>query len=299
MMTLTHAITLFLDQYKASTREGFNYPLQSMAAFIGPARPLDSIRPEHLIEYANTLDRRDYAAATVRKHVKCLRTFFNWLVKIEAIDKSPARAVRLASVPAGIDRDKAMTDAELNAILDYTRHKSSPRDHALILFLADTGCRAGGAANLKLEDLDLDNLRAIVLEKGEKTRPVAYGEDCARAIRIWLLKRPTAAGRFVFSRTQKAISADSVSLVVRRACIRVGIRSLGSHSLRHRKGHQLADNHVAVSVAAKALGHSDPVITMRHYYPHDWDRAEVELKKLAVQRSRKPKNIISLVKDAE
>jgi integrase len=297
-MKLNNAINLFLNQYKPSTQEGFRYPLRFLADFIGPARPITAIRPEHLIEYANTLNDRDYAPATVRKHVKCLRTFFNWLVKIEAINKSPAAAIRMASVPSGIDRDKAMTDAELNRILEYTRHKSSPRDHALILFLADTGCRAGGAAHLKVEDLDLDNLRAIVLEKGEKTRPVAYGDDCARAIRIWLLKRPTSAGRYVFSRTQKALDSKTVSSIVRRACIRVGVRSLGSHSLRHRKGHQLADAHVSASVAAQALGHSDPVITLRHYYPDDWQRAEAELKKLAVAREEKPRNIIML-KDAE
>lgn len=293
-MNLQRAIDLFLDQYKPSTRESFQYPLKYMQDFLGPGRPVDAIRPDMLVEYANTLNHRDYAPATIRKHIKAIKTFFNWLVRIDALTKTPAHAIKQKTVSQTIDRDKAMTERELNTILDYVRYK--PRDHALILFLADTGCRAGGAANLTIDDIDLERCTARVTEKGEKTRPVIYGNDCARAIRIWLIKRPATAGRYVFSRKHNPISAAQVSKIVRRACKKVGVRSLGSHSLRHRKGHQLADNRVAPSVAATAMGHSDPLVTLRHYYPQDWERAEDALRELTIQRTRKPDNVIKMGK---
>ncbi len=290
-MNLTHAIQVFLGQYKPSTRRALEYPLLSMAEYVGPARPVDSIKPEHLIEYAAALEERPYAPVTVRKHIKSIKTFFNWLVKIDALIKSPAVVIKAKRLQAYVSRDKAMTDGELERILSYVKWK--PRDHALLLFLADTGCRAGGAAGLKDGDLDLEHCSAVVTEKGEKTRPVAYGVDCARAIRVWLLKRPREA-RYVFSRSVKPMTAAAVSQIVRRACKKVGVRSLGAHSLRHRKGHQLADAKVAVSTAATALGHSDVLTTLHYYYPRDWASAEKELRKLAHHREAETGKIIQL-----
>ncbi len=42
----------------------------------------------------------------------------------------------------------------------------SPRDYALALFLADTGCRVAGVVGLKFGDLDLEHGTAEVFEKG-------------------------------------------------------------------------------------------------------------------------------------
>jgi integrase/recombinase XerC len=206
---------------------------------------------------------------------------------MEELDKSPARVLKQRRLPTYIERDKAMTDDELARVLEQVRF--NPAHRAIILFLADTGARAGGAAGLTLDNLMLPERRARVTEKGDKSRLVAFGDNCALAMTEWLLRRPHKAGIYVFSRSQKPLTSDSISQIVRRACLAAGVRSLGSHSLRHRKGHQLADNRVAPSVAATALGHSDPVITLRHYYPADWESAERELRKLTTPDSLAPR----------
>lgn len=277
-MELYKAVDLFLNEHKPTTRRSHAYSLRPMRDFLGPSRPVDAVRPEHVLEYAHTLLNRSLAPASIRKHYKAIKAFFNWLVRIELIARSPAAVLRSPGYETYVSRDKAMTDVELNRLLDFVKWK--PRDHALILFLADTGCRAGGAAYLTTADLELDTLRAYVTEKGDKRRPVAYGPACGRALRLWLFKRPRSAGDYVFSRGARAVKPENISQIVKRDCLKAGIRPLGSHSLRHRKGHQLADAHVAPTIAATALGHSDPVVTLHHYYPADWDSAERELRKL-------------------
>lgn len=294
-MMLRAAANLFLGQYdNPGTRRAYRDILRPLVAYLGPDRPIDRLQPVDVVEYQQSLRQKGYADATVRKHTKGIKTFFNFLVRHELIDVSPARTIQARKLPTYISRDKAMTDDELERILDFVKWK--PRDHALIRFLADTGCRAGGASKLRVQDLDLPNYRAVVIEKGSKTRPVAYGEACAQAIRIWLLQRPAEAGDFVFSSTDTPIKPDNISLIVRRACLEVGVRSLGSHSLRHRKGHQLADAKVAPSIAATALGHSDPTITLQHYYPADWESAEKELRKLALPDDNVAAKVIRLRK---
>lgn len=247
---------------------------------LGSERSIGDVRPVDLVAYAHTLREKSYSDATRRKHIKSLKTFFNWLVKIEVLETSPARFLRQEKLKPYVDRDKAMSDPELRKLLEYARWK--PRDYALILFLADTGCRAGGAAGLKLEHLDLVNRRATVMEKGEQTRPVKFGRATCRALAQWLQKRPTVGG-YIFSRDGSPIQAKNLSQVVRRDCLAAGLRSLGSHSLRHRKGHQMADARIAPSIAARALGHKDVMTTMHNYFPSDFASAEAVLEELAFQ----------------
>lgn len=282
-MRLKTAVDLFLSRHLSkSTIKAYRSILLPLSAKLGD-KPVREIRPADLIGYVGSLNP-DYSPATRNKIVKGIKALFNWLIEIDELEKTPAGAVKVRKPPREIPREKAMSDIELETILRWTYPK--PRDYALILFLADTGCRAGGAAGLKVKDIDLTRRRAIVTEKGQKTRPVVFGEDCANAIRRWLLVRKFH-GEYVFSRIRTPLQSAQVGQIVRRACLAAGVRSLGSHSLRHRKGHQFADNKIAPSIAATALGHSNVHVTLEHYYPTDFESAEEALRQLATDTSKK------------
>ena len=282
-MLLSKAISLFLGEHKATTRKTYAASLTIMQGYIGPARPIADIQPAHVIEFfQNRIYNQNYAPATIQKHTKTVKTFFNWCVRVDLLVKSPALAVRGRKLPGNVSREKAMTDAELAAIIEAVRW-DKPRDFALILFLADTGCRRGGAAGLQLKDIDWGKLRATVTEKGEKSRPVAFSALCALALQRWLANRQAhykIKGPYVFSTDGSPMKAENVSLIIRRAAAAAGVRVLSSHSLRHRKGHQLADSRIAPSIAATLLGHSDVTITLKHYYPADWESAEAAAREL-------------------
>lgn len=289
-MKLEKAVQLFLLQYpNKATHRAYRCVLQQLVEALDGQTSVKSLTPADLLAYSVELMQRNYADATKMKHIKSLKTFFNWLVEMEVIDRSPAKKLPCQRPPRRISREKAMTDAELEKLLDYVKWK--PRDHALILFLADTGCRAAGAAGLQVKDLDLTAAQATVREKFNKERIVFFGAECARALRVWLLKK--GRGDYVFSRTERPLSADNLSHLVRRNCVRAGIRSLGSHSLRHRKGHQFADARIAPSIAATALGHENVTITLEFYYPTDYDSAARALQELAITPPL-PANVIKL-----
>lgn len=275
-MRLHEAVDLFIRDYpNQHTQRAYEGVLTPMLRMFGPDRNVTRVCPVELLEYSHYLhsDERGLSPASIHKHIKTIKTFFRWMHRLELIPTNPAQNLRQKRLPKAVEKSKAMTDAELEKLLDYFKYH--PRSYAIALFLADTGCRAGGVANLKIQDLDLDHCRAVVLEKGNKKRPVVFGEPSRAAMAAWLLQRPRCDDcDYVFVHDGLPLSAAAISQIIRRGCIRVGIRSLGSHSLRHRKGHQLADAGVAPTVAATALGHSDPTITLQFYYPHDWDRAE-------------------------
>lgn len=286
-MHLDRAIHLFLGEYIASTRRAYGYTLNEMLAYIGPARPLTDIRPDHLIEYVQHLRKRPSlkSPASVNKHIKTIKTFFNWCVKTGFLEVSPARGLKRVRQASSVDRVKAMPDHVYEELLAYTRYH--PRHHALVLFLGDTGCRIGGAAGLRWRDIDLKHRRAVVTEKGKPPRPVFFGDVCAQALASWRMRHPMR-GDYVFSDDGRRIHNDNLGQMFRRACIRAGIGSWGPHSLRHRKGHQLADASVAPSLAAKALGHESIMTTLDYYYPDDWESVQQAISDLAKTTTHEP-----------
>lgn len=297
-MELKKAIELFLGEFIPTTRTSYTYPLTLMRDWIGATKTLDAIQPAMLIEYLQVVVKpRNYAPATHHKHVKTIKTFFNWCVRMELISKSPAQVVKNKRLRTAIDREKAMTDAELQRLLDVVKHK--PRDFALVMFLADTGCRRGGVAGLRLEDIDWSALTAKVTEKGSKERRVAFGEACAKAIQQWLVfrgERYKITGVYVFTRHGEKMHANNVSLMIRRACKIAGIRIRSAHSLRHRKGHQLSDAGISPSIGAIVLGHEDPKITLDHYYRRDWDGAERAFRQLLTDPEKPVEESVKIVR---
>lgn len=122
----------------------------------------------------------------------------------------------------------------------------------------------------------------MVTEKGDKTRPVAFGSLCVEALKKWQQRRPKSAGEYVFSPRKTPMLPACISQVITRVCVRAEVRPLGSHSLRHRKGHQFAAIHEAPTTAALAMGHSNVMDTLGAYYPQGWARTEDALRVLTV-----------------
>lgn len=277
-MRLRDALKIFIGEYsKATTRRAYTQVLEAFVTEMGPGREVDQVRAAEIITFINDVRDKNLSPYTLQKYIKALKRFFKRLEELGEIKESPARVLRQKRLAPKVGKDKAATDNEVELILKVCF--GDARNYALVYFIADTGCRAGGAATLRLSDLDLGNLTAKVVEKGDKARPVWYSSECAHALKLWIVERPPVPGDYVFCTYEgQPLSSAAVSQIIRRAAIRAGVRSMGSHALRHRKGHQLADSGVAITVAAAALGHSDSRITADFYYPHDLDRAEAAIR---------------------
>lgn len=308
-MKLLKAFELFIGTYnKESTRRAYETTIRPLVTALGPIRDVTSVTPADLIAYANELktgevrylthptrpnQKKRISAATYNKQIKGIKRFFNWLVEIDELTVSPAGKLKKEKLPRAVDREaKAATPEEIQMIFMATFGHT--RNYALVRFLADTGCRAGGASGLRIKDVDLTNRKAIVTEKGDKTRPVWFSDETAKWLGIWLAERPVWDHDYVFGSKDGNLSSSSVSQIVRRACKKARIRSLGAHALRHAKGFALSDKKVSPTVAAVALGHDSPQTTMDSYYPQDYERAEQ-----AIRETHEPSKIVHLKRKTE
>lgn len=274
-MNLNEAIELFIDrpEIRPATRLTYKKDLQHMAGFLGEKRPISEVLPTDILRYGNFLNKSEtiQSAHTFNKKVKSMRTFFNWCVTAQIIEKSPAAILKRKPVNHAVPKSKAMPDKHLMRLLEYvaqTPRGWHPREEALIRFLADTGCRISGAASLKEDELDLKNRSAKLYEKGKvEPHTVRFGRECAHAISSWLLQRKADKGRYVFSEDGHRMTNDSLGQYFTRLCQRAKIGTWGPHSLRHRMGHKAIEKY-PVSIVAKMLGDTVDVV-IKHYLPQD------------------------------
>ena len=136
-------------------------------------------------------------------------------------------------------------------------------EHALLLFLYNTGARASEAAGLQVEDLHLpertgENARATIHGKGEKIRITPIWTSTAKALAALSGDRPPGCGSVFWSRHRKPYTRHGIIELVERAAARVPElegRRITPHSLRHTCACHLLRSGVDINTIRAWLGH--------------------------------------------
>ncbi|MGD0575014.1 MAG: tyrosine-type recombinase/integrase [Anaerolineales bacterium] len=128
---------------------------------------------ELLREWADDLPARGLKVRSCWTAIVNARAFFNWMAEEEITPTHIARRLEKPRLPKHLP--KAFTPEQVTKLLDTAATGQNPeRDEALILFLLETGCRRGGAANLGMDDLNLEAApcsRRRATSRGSPTSP--------------------------------------------------------------------------------------------------------------------------------
>jgi integrase len=159
-----------------------------------------------------------------------------------------------------------------------------PRDLALVLFAADTGCRRGEIRSLRISNLDLDKMEASVRGKNmgeENDREVEFSEGSAQALQDWLAVRPKVDHDYVFVSLStdhnlygEPLGVNGIYAVFKRLAKASGVKGLyNPHAIRHLVGQHFTDT-TNLELARQKLGHSDISVTADFYAHQDRDRVK-------------------------
>lgn len=268
MTTLEECVNLFLKVDRSPyTTDNYRRIMTRMMEAIGLHRSIELVRHEDLLDYLQLLRKRDLKRRSLEQYITSIKIFFRWLVTNGYLPTSPAEVMRLRSETPEALPARAMPAKVLADMIEYTRNHA--RNHAIIMFLADTGCRVGGIVNLEIKNLDLDERSAMTLEKGGRWVYLYFSEETQRALERWLKKRPACDHDIVFTTTKgKPLRRQGYRGLVERLSLRVtdGETAYRPHSIRHAVGNSYAERFVP-SVTAKKLNHTNIATTMKFYYP--------------------------------
>jgi site-specific recombinase XerD len=167
-----------------------------------------------------------------------------------------------------------LTEAEIKQFFDSIRRDIARRETvrnirfmAFAVLLMQTGCRIGEALSIDIEDIDRENKEIRIMGKGGKPRKLYLRAETIQAIDKYLSTR-TDKEKTLFatqdgkSRWQQTDAGRSFRKYKKLSGIK---KDFVIHTLRHTFATQYLMKGAGINVVQTALGHSDPVTTLKYY----------------------------------
>lgn len=225
------------------------------------------ITPEVLRAFFIAMTEKGHKPGGVLAFYRTVRVFLRWYaLEFEPFEwRDPLRKVKPPKVdieplePVSIDTVRAMLET-------CKRGKfTGERDRAILLFLLDTGVRAGELLALDRQDADILTGDVLIRKsKSRKPRTVFIGRTARRALRSYLkLREDMARALFVTDEGERLRMAGLRQVLVRRSK-RAGVPVPSLHSFR--RAFALTMNRAGIDLLtiARILGHSDLSILERY-----------------------------------
>lgn len=160
------------------------------------------------------------------------------------------------------------TDAQIKRLLTWKpKNKYDRRLHTIILFLLDTGCRISEVLNLRVREIDFDNLLVTLDGKGSKQRVVPFSFELRKALFRHCRdtdRKPDS--RLFATRSETSLGRRNVLRDVKGLCRELGFtpprRTL--HAFRHTFAVNYLRRGGSVFHLQKVLGHSSLEMTRRY-----------------------------------
>ena len=237
-----------------------------------------------LRSYLAELDATGYVKASIARRVAELRSFGDFLVRENTLERNIFRLVSGPRVPRRLP--KYLTVDEVQALLS-TPDTSTPlglRDLAMIEVLYATGLRVSELAGLDVPSIDLAQAQARVMGKGSKERIALMGSPAVQAVRKYLRTgRPALVGQqsdgalWLNSRGGR-LTVRGVAFVLTKAGAQAGIGTpVSPHILRHSFATHLLDGGADLRVVQELLGHTNLVTTQVYTHVSQTRAREVYL----------------------
>ena len=239
----------------------------------GYGGPLGSITTamlrQHIVWLRGRLNMRTgdpLADQTINDHVRALHRFFRWSSAEYDLANPMARISYPRHQPA--QRHKAISLADVGKLLAACNPTTDKgiRDRAIIAFLIDTGCRAGGICRLAVTDVNLAERTALITEKGKRTRLVCFTRRTSDLLRAWLMRRSTALPAFFHNiRTGEAFTVNGLRQTLKKVGATCGVWRCNPHSFRHAFAREYLKAGGDLVTLSLLLGHGQITKTANHY----------------------------------
>lgn len=165
------------------------------------------------------------------------------------------------------------------------------RDHALLVFAAQSGLRVSEITGLSIGDIQLGNGAHVYCRgKGRKDRCTPLTAHTVATLSGWLgIRRGAMTDPLFCTRSGHALSTDAVERLITKhtttataVCPTLKTKTVTPHTLRHTSAMNLLRSGVDVTVIALWLGHESPTSTRAYLH------ADMTLKEQAIARTAPP-----------
>jgi integrase/recombinase XerD len=139
----------------------------------------------------------------------------------------------------------------------------------ILMFIYSAGLRVKELRSLKWSDVDADRMMILIRQsKGKKDRYVPLSEYILNYLTVFVGLGNMGDFIFTGARSKKGLSMSSVSLIMRNAVKRAGIRKTGVclHTLRHSFATHLLEDGLDIISIKELLGHTSLESTLTYLH---------------------------------
>lgn len=193
---------------------------------------------------------------------KTVKTFLNYCVRDELIDKSPFDKVKVPKLENRIL--PALTTEQLEAVFAGC---GNTRDLAICHILLDTGLRASELLALNVEDIDRERVVTVKQGKGKKDRVTYIGAKTEKILTSYLIDRARPPGTKPL--ITSLVSGDRLTLfglaqMMERLRETSGVDICTCHAFRRTFALNCLRNGMNIYVLARIMGHVDITILKQY-----------------------------------
>jgi len=239
-------------------------------------KTLDSLELSDFRKYIKFLDNFKYSNSSIIRKYSSYVNFFRFLENNGYINKNLSQHIMR---PKKNQRFFTfLSQAETEQLMESIREDSGQglRNKAIIELMYSTGARVSEIANIRLEDMDLEERQIKVTGKGNKQRMVYVNSRAASSLRKYMEVRK----HFLYSsrgckecpylflnKNGGRLSTRSISSIVKKYVHNAQIgKHITPHSLRHSFASHMLQQGANIREIQELLGHEN--ISTTQIYTH-------------------------------
>lgn len=230
---------------------------------------IHEVTKEDLELFLSKMTKNGYTPKSISRKLNSIRTFYRFLKGNGHVADDPSLLV--AHPRYQLAAPRILTPTEYRALRDAAR--SDTRMFAIIELLLQTGIRIGELANLKLSDIQTNQLHIAPYEKhGERMVPL--NPKAQEALNKYLELRPKTKSEHLFiTKSGKPFLIRNIRTSVERYFRLAEIKNAKVNDLRHTFVAHHLKHGVSLTIISRVLGHKR-LSTTERYLEYVKDRAK-------------------------
>lgn len=269
----------------------YTYDIKKFQNFINEhQKSFLEVQTDDITDFLKEQKNKKISSRSLARAVAALRQFYKYLKDEEKVTINPAEKVQTPEVKKTLP--DYLTIGEIDELFDSIREDEpyELRDKAIFELLYSSGLRISEACNLKLDDVDLENMFLTIRGKGGRERLVPFGDRSLRILQAYLesareeiLKSRYSEYIFI-SKKGDFLNRKSVWRLLKKYLNRTDIKKIVTpHTFRHSFATHLIENNADLRSVQELLGHID--ISTTQVYTHMASRTLKEVHKKFHPRS--------------
>ncbi|MDR1781625.1 MAG: tyrosine-type recombinase/integrase [Bacilli bacterium] len=250
------------EQFLASKSiEAYHRDIKEYLSYFN--KDIRDIKYEDILEYLSFLYDKNLKNSTQARKISALKTFYKYLEKKDIINENVMEKISLPK-----KEHKLVDVIEEKTLLDFLNSFKNTsldiRNKVIFTLLYATGLRVSELVNVKIKDIDLNDLSIRVLGKGSKERIVYFNPGTSTLIDDYLnntrkdLLKNNSSEYLLINKNGTCLSVRGVQFILKDKWLKfMQYSNITPHQFRHTFATHLLDNGMDLRMLQELLGHEN------------------------------------------